>query len=175
MSEPINCPSCNAPVDLPATACPYCGAALASDSRNTPTLISAAPEPLFSSSAAAMDEIKRLLRASRKVEAVKVHREYFGTSLKASKEAVDAIESDLRFQAGPPRAAVSSAEEPVEPGSAFTPAEPVMSANPFDAPQKPPAWRNWAIGCSLAFVLFCCLCLVLPAILYSVMSAQGGG
>ena len=175
MSEPINCPSCNAPVDMPATACPYCGAALGGDARNAPTMMSAAPEPLFSSSAAAMDEIKRLLRAERKIEAIKVHREYFGTGLQASKDAVDAIESDLRFQVGPPRASVSSANDVAEPGSVFTPAEPVMSANPFDAPQKPPAWRNWAIGCSVAFVLFCCLCLVLPGILYTVTGGQMGG
>jgi len=183
MSEPINCPSCNAPVDMPATACPYCGAALAvADPRSAPTMLASAsalpPLPRFESSAAAMDEIKRFLRAGNKVGAVQVHREYFSTGLKEAKDAVDAIESDLKFQDAPP------APKPVvddEPPAFARPESPaVAAATPaaasFDAPQQqPPAWRNWAIGCSVAFVLFCCLCVVLPTVLYMITGAQSGG
>ncbi|HAE60431.1 MAG TPA: hypothetical protein DCG54_13240 [Anaerolineae bacterium] len=178
MSDPINCPSCNAPVDLPATACPYCGAALNADPRSAPTMLASAstlpPLPRFESSAAAMDEIKRFLRAGNKVGAVQVHREYFSTSLKEAKNAVEAIESDLKFQDAPKPPAD---DEP--PAFARPEAPAVAAATPtaasFDAPQQPPAWRNWAIGCSVAFVLFCCLCVVLPALLYMVMGAQSGG
>lgn len=178
MSEPINCPSCNAPVDMPATACPYCGAALNADPRSAPTLLASAadlpPQPRFESSAAAMDEIKRFLRSGNKVGAVQVHREYFSTSLKDAKNAVEAIESDLKFQDAPRPPADD------EPPAFARPEAPAVAAATstaasFDAPQQPPAWRNWAIGCSVAFVLFCCLCVVLPALLYMVMGAQSGG
>jgi ribosomal protein L7/L12 len=127
----------------------------------------------FSSSAEAMDEIKRLLRGGNKIEAIKVHREYFSTGLKDAKDAVDAIESDLKFQAAPARPSLGqSAGQP----SSFAPSEPVMSANPFDEPgQSSQAGRKWLIGCSVAFVLFCCLCVVLPALIYALFSGQGGG
>ena len=132
------------------------------------------PLPRFESSAAAMDEIKRFLRSGNKVGAVQVHREYFSTSLKEAKNAVEAIESDLKFQDAPKPPAD---DEP--PAFARPEAPAVAAASPaaasFDGPQEPPAWRNWAIGCSVAFVLFCCLCVVLPALLYMVMGAQSGG
>jgi ribosomal protein L7/L12 len=134
------------------------------------TLSTAAPAA-FASSAEAMDEIKRLLRSGNKIEAIKVHREAFNTGLKDAKDAVDAIESDLRFQAAPRPSVTRSVGE----SASFAPAETVMSANPFDEPKQPPAWRNWAIGCTLALLLFCCLCVGLPALLYMFTGGQAGG
>lgn len=124
----------------------------------------------FASSAEAMDEIKQLLRSGNKIEAIRVHREAFNTGLKDAKDAVEAIESDLKFQAAPKPSVAQSAGQ----SASFVPEEPVMSPNPFDEPQKP-AWRNWAIGCTLALLLFCCLCVGLPALLYMFTGGQAGG
>lgn len=127
----------------------------------------------FASSAEAMDEIKRLLRGGNKIEAIKVHREAFNTGLKDAKDAVDAIESYLRFQAAPARPVVPAVGDRINlrPDSA-SPAS--VGANPFDEPQQPPAWRKWVIGCSLALVVFCCLCVGLPALLYMFTGGQAG-
>jgi hypothetical protein len=175
MPNQINCPACGAPVDLPASSCPYCNAALI-DPRNAPTMLASAPPlPRFGNSAEAMDEIKALLRAGNKIGAIQVHREYFSTGLKEAKDAVEAIEADLKFQAAPPPVRVD--DEPpafAQPDYPAATVEPVVSPNPFDEPKKP-AWRNWLIGCSVALVLFCCLCLVLPAILLAISGGQMGG
>ena len=42
-----------------------------------------------------MDKIRELLRAGRKIEAIKLHRQQTGAGLKEAKDAVDAIESEL--------------------------------------------------------------------------------
>lgn len=122
----------------------------------------------FSSSADVIDEIKRQLRKGNKIEAIRAHREYFGVGLKEAKEAVEIIESDMKFQPAP----VIDDEPPAfaRPETPLT--EPVISANPFDE-TKPPAWRNWVIGCSVAFVIFCCLCLILPAVLLMLSGPNG--
>lgn len=125
----------------------------------------------FASSAEAMDEIKRLLRSGNKIEAIRVHREAFNTGLKDAKDAVDAIESDLKYQSSPRQGVAQTTGQSV---SSFAAAEPVMNPNPFDEPQKP-AWRKWVIGCSLALFLFCCLCVGLPALLYMFTGGQTGG
>ncbi len=169
----IPCPACGASIEETERACPYCGAAQSADPRNAPTMMASAPPlPRFPSSAAAMDEIKSLLRAGNKVAAVQVHREYFGLGLKESKDAVEAIESDLKPIAPPPVRPVDD-----EPPAFARPEAPAVApaAASFDAPQQPPAWRNWAIGCSVAFVLFCCLCVVLPAILFMASGGEFGG
>ena len=166
MSEQVNCPACGAPVDLPASSCPYCSAALTGSSESAPTIMAAAPPvpPRFSNSAEAMDEIKSLLRAGKKTEAVKVHREYFGTKLNDAREAVAAIQADLAFEPEPIGSVVTVSEESATPKAAYGSDGPVMPDTAFDEPQKPPAWRNWVIGCAVALVLFCCLCVVLPVI-----------
>jgi hypothetical protein len=164
--EEVKCPACSAPVALPATACPYCGAALSGDARSAPTLLASAPPPLpprFSSSAEAMDEVKRLLRAGDKLQAVKVHREYFGLSLKESTDAVNAIESDLKFQAAPASSPSVEDEPPAFARPETPPVEPVRI--PSVESGEPPAWRNWAIGCGVALLLFCCVCVALPLVL----------
>jgi ribosomal protein L7/L12/endogenous inhibitor of DNA gyrase (YacG/DUF329 family) len=129
----------------------------------------------FASSAEAMDEIKRLLRSGNKIEAIRVHREAFNTGLKDAKDAVDAIESDLRFQAAPARRPVVPAVgDKIDLGS-FSGSSASMGANSFDEPKQPPAWRNWVLGCLAALFLFCCLCVGLPALLYMFTGGQTGG
>jgi hypothetical protein len=151
MSDEKKCPSCGASIEQAVSDCPYCGASL-SDSRNAPTMMAASPPPVsrFQSGAAALDEIKRLIRDGNKSEAVKVHREYFQTSLKESKEAVEVLASDMPYQPTPARPPVAQT------------ASPGPSAATFEAPkEQSDAWKKWAVGCSIAFVLFCCLCLIL--------------
>jgi hypothetical protein len=172
MSEQVNCPACGAPVDLPATLCPYCSAALTGGAENAPTILSAAP-PRFLNSAQAMDEIKSLLHAGKKTEAVKVHREYFGTKLAEAREAIEAIQSDLAFEPEPIGSVVTVVDESAAPKVSYGPDGPAMSEPLFDEPQKPPAWRKWVIGCGVALVLFCCLCVVLPLIAVMVFAPFG--
>jgi hypothetical protein len=151
MTDEKKCPSCGAPVEASASDCPSCGASM-SDSRNAPTIMASAPLPVsrFPTGAAALDEVKRLIREGNKSEAVKVHREHFQTSLKESKEAVEVLASDMPHQPAParPQAAKSASPGP--------------SAAAFETPkEQSDAWKKWVIGCSIAFIVFCCLCLIL--------------
>lgn len=151
MTDEKKCLSCGAPVDASARDCPSCGASL-SDSRNAPTIMASAPPPVsrFATGAAALDEVKRLIREGNKSEAEKVHREHFQTSLKESKEAVEVLASDMPYQPAPARPPVAKS------------ASPSPSAASFEQPrQQSDAWKKWAIGCSIVFILFCCLCLIL--------------
>lgn len=136
----------------------------------------AAASSQFANSAELMDEVKRLLRAEKKIEAVKVYREYFNCGLAEAKDAVDAAETELKLQAPPPLAedeVPSFARPDAAPAAASS--GPVVMPNPVTAETSgPPAWRNWAIGCGIALVLFCCLCVVLPAIVSLVMNNAGG-
>ncbi len=182
----IACPNCGASVESTEHACSYCGAALpGSVSSSAPTVrasrdeldamlkgtpppaadatfVSSAPLKKFGSSAEAMDAVKTELRAGRKIEAVKIYREYFDVGLADAKTAVDQVEFNSKFETAPSR---SDAEVPAfarpDAPTTFAP----VVGEVVDAPQKSglPAWV-W--GCAAAFVLFCCLCLVLPAALY---------
>ncbi len=111
----------------------------------------------FQSSAEAMDAVKKEIRNGNKLKAIQLHREYFGTSLADSKTAVEQMETDMNLQAAPPD---------TEPPAFARPDEPAISANPFDEPQKPSNTRKWVIGCSIAAVLFLCLCVCLPIVLF---------
>jgi hypothetical protein len=175
MSPQTNCPACGAPVDLPATTCPYCGAALKADPQSAPTMIGAAPaQPAspYANSAEAMDAVKAALRKGSKVEAVRVYREYFQVGLKEAKDAVDAAETELKLQTGAPRD-----DEPpafARPEAASPVPALAMSPNSLEEPQKP-AWQKWALGCGIAFLVFCCLCVCLPLVLFAFAGGQTGG
>jgi len=167
MSEETLCPACGSPAPAGAAACPACGSALAVSS-SAPTIIAAAPR--FSSSAEAMDEVKRLLRAGSKAEAARVHGEYFNLAPGEAQQAVDAIESDLKFSAPPP-SPVTDDQPPAfaQPEAPATPVTPAV----IDAPAAGrPAWQKWLLGCGVALVLFCCLCVLLPIIVF-VATGQG--
>lgn len=181
----IACPNCGASVESTERACSYCGAALPGTvSSSAPTvrasrdeldamlkdaqapadatLVSSEPLKKFHSSAEAMDAVKVELRAGRKIEAVKIYREYFDVGLADAKSAVDQVEFNLKFEAAAsrPDSEVPDFARPDAP-TTFAP----VVGEVVEAPKKSgiPAWV-W--GCAAAFVLFCCLCLVLPAALY---------
>jgi ribosomal protein L7/L12 len=127
----------------------------------------------FNSTAEIIDEVKRLLREDDKTGAVKVYRKEFNVSQADAKTAVDQIEIDMQHsgkeETPPPPASVETPPPPPPPPPA--PSEPAISGDVvFDAapPQKPSSKRGWIIGCSIAFVLFCCFCVILPTVIWYV-------
>jgi ribosomal protein L7/L12 len=121
---------------------------------------SAAAGAGFASSAEMMDEVKRQLRKGNKIEAIKTYREYFNVGLKEAKDAVDAVETELKFQSEP----VLDTEPPAFARPDAPTVEPVVSPNPFDEP-KAPAWRKWLIGCGVALLVLC-VCTIVPLALF---------
>lgn len=117
---------------------------------------SAVVKASFASSAALMDEVKRLLRAGNKIEAIKIYRQYFDVGLAEAKTAVDQVETDLKFSGAP--------EIPASPSS-LSSQEPVMGPNPFDEPKKSSSARGWLVGCGVALLLLC-LCSAIPLVLF---------
>lgn len=97
MTRAFNCASCSAPLDLTGAVtqkCDHCGC----------TVI--APHDMFYASnptpfddlsslkgrALKIAEIQRLIHAGKKIEAIKIFRESFGTGLKEAKDSVESIE-----------------------------------------------------------------------------------
>lgn len=162
MSSSTTCSACGTSVELPAETCPACGAALSAQPQSAPR---------FNSSAEVMDEVKRLLRAGSKSEAVRVHREYFGLEIKDAQNAVDAIESDLR----PLEAASAPLADDQPPAFARPDDSAPQTASVMETPVAGrPAWQKWALGCSIALVVFCCLCVILPVIAFIFFGNRGG-
>lgn len=182
----IPCPNCGASVESTERACSYCGAALPASVSSSAatvrasreeleallkdaqapadaTLVSTEPLKKFGSSAEAMDAIKAELRAGRKIDAVKIYREYFGVGLADARSAVEQIEYNLKFETFPSR---SGADVPdfARPDAPTTFAQAVSS--PVIETPKKSGVPVWVWGCAAAFVLFCCLCVALPAVLY---------
>jgi ribosomal protein L7/L12 len=124
----------------------------------------AAAGAAFASSAALMDEVKRLLRANKKIEAIKIYREYFDVGLADAKNAVDAAETELKLQSPPPPEVDDNIPAFARPDA--PPVGPTITPNPLGDEAQPPAWRKWLIGCSIAAVVFLCLCVVVPALLF---------
>lgn len=92
MPARLQCPACSGPLDLPHThsttvRCPYCGTGVLLTERLGRVEASAAHEGHPETIA----EVVRLLRAGRKIEAVKLYRERFGGGLKEAKDAVERI------------------------------------------------------------------------------------
>lgn len=191
----IPCPNCGASVESTERACSYCGAALTpsvSSSaatvrasrdeldamlKGTPpsaadaTFVSGEPLKKFRSSAEAMDAVKAELRAGRKIEAVKIYREYFDVGLADAQSAVDQVEFNLKFEtaASRPDTEVPDFARPDAP-TTFAP----VVGEVVDAPKKSGV-SAWVWGCAAAFVLFCCLCIVLPAGLYLLLQNMSFG
>jgi ribosomal protein L7/L12 len=99
---------------------------------------------------AAMAEIDRLMRAGNKIEAIKVYREKFNVGLKEAKDAVEAMEMGL-----PPTT--------TSPFSQYASSEPVISANPFDEPQKEGRRINWwgPLIIAVVFLFGVAMCITL--------------
>lgn len=103
MTASLRCPTCAAPLDPPgpharAMKCPYCGAnAVLTERLGTVEAVASRDAQTD-----AVAEVLRLLRAGRKVEAVKVYRERVGGGLKEARDAVE------RIAAGQPAGAIPS-------------------------------------------------------------------
>jgi len=96
MPKLFNCAACSAPLEFegtPIQKCGYCGASVIvpgemfyqNDSRF-------APPGKFGGRAEKIAEVQRLISSGKKIEAIKLFRETFDTSLKAAKDAVEALE-----------------------------------------------------------------------------------
>lgn len=104
-SQTFTCSKCGAPQDYqggsaPTIQCPYCDTTLIVPEAlrtSTPDL-SAFGASEWAHEAEQLVEIKRLVDAGKKIEAIKLYRETFGTGLKESKDAVEAIERGQNIQ-----------------------------------------------------------------------------
>lgn len=185
----FQCPSCGGTIDYTSSnldmTCPFCGTAITTpgvDANATVIVpkVEAAPAPTdalesaktviqqsrFSNSAEIMDEVKRSLREDDKEGAIRTYSKEFNVPVEDARASVEQIEIDMRHSG---KEATPPAPEP-----AATPAyapEPsayqVPRSDVLDAAATPPTnnnTRNIIIGCSIAFVLFCCLCIIIPSI-----------
>ena len=75
----ISCSKCKAQISSDAQMCPHCGYEL---------------EPL--PERGMQSQIRQLLMEGNKIQAIKIHREATGMGLKESKDAVEAVEAELR-------------------------------------------------------------------------------
>lgn len=83
----IECPYCKAANDKGTTRCAKCGAWF-SGSEPAAGEAGAVPEP---GSDTADERILNLLRANKKIDAIKIYREKYHVGLKEAKDAVEAI------------------------------------------------------------------------------------
>src|SRR5262245_20069185 len=112
MPKEVTCSTCAAPLSLShesqqTTICTYCGSTLLLPeemwgSSGTWTTVSGGS--IFAQ-AAKVAEIARLIRAHRKLEAVKLYRETFGVDLKQARDAIE------RLEAGQPVSLISAGVE----------------------------------------------------------------
>ncbi|MBS1797030.1 MAG: hypothetical protein JSS81_24600 [Acidobacteria bacterium] len=108
MAETFKCPSCSAPLEFegrPMQKCRFCGSNVivpASVVQGSPHFggvgnLDFGDLSALKGKALKIAEIQNLLRNGRKIEAIKVFRETFGTGLKEAKDAVDAMERGQGF------------------------------------------------------------------------------
>ncbi len=103
-NRPFSCPNCGGPLtvdsDDTAVACSYCGSdvRITSDGRAVPFFSgadlqkAAGTGPAGPPSPEVLAELGALVRAGRKIDAIRRYRELFDTRLSEAKAAVDAIE-----------------------------------------------------------------------------------
>lgn len=98
MAETFKCPSCAAPLEFegkPMQKCPFCGSSVIVPSEMFyPPAGRHANVDLSSLTGRALKiaEIQREIQRGNKINAIKIFRETFGTSLKEAKDAVEAME-----------------------------------------------------------------------------------
>lgn len=97
MAKSFNCPSCSAPLDFAGEVtqkCDHCGGTIIAPHEMFYVGNVSPFEDLSSLKGKALKiaEVQRLIHAGKKIEAIKVFREAFGTGLKEAKDAVEAIE-----------------------------------------------------------------------------------
>lgn len=189
----FQCPSCGGTIDYSNSSeemkCPFCGTDITTpgvDSNATiitPKVekveVEEAPDPAssaktviqqskFKNSAEIMDEVKRSLREDDKEAAVRIYSKEFNVPLADARSSVDQIEIDMKHS-GKEAAKPAPEPEPI-PAPAPTPEPayqvPVSDVIDSTSSAQPPnnTTRNWIIGCSIAFVLFCCFCVILPSV-----------
>jgi len=115
MTRTFNCASCSAPLDFTGSVtqkCEHCGSTVLAPHE---MFYDANPAPFddlssLTGRALKIAEVQRLIHEGKKIEAIKVFREAFGTGLKEAKDAVEAIErgeslniSGFRIQSQQPR------------------------------------------------------------------------
>ncbi|HZQ07643.1 MAG TPA: hypothetical protein VFD70_13760 [Anaerolineae bacterium] len=105
MSQVFTCPRCGAPQDYKGGSaatieCPYCGTTLIvpEELRTASPDFSAFNATDWGKQASALVEIKRLVDEGNEIAAIKLYRETFGTGLKESKDAVEAIQRGQNVQ-----------------------------------------------------------------------------
>ncbi len=119
MPKLFNCAACSAPLEFEGTPfqkCGYCGASVIvpgemffqNDSRF-------APPGKFGGRAEKIAEVQRLISSGKKIEAIKVFRETFDTSLRAAKDAVEALERGEGYDMAHAGAAVNRQEIRLDP------------------------------------------------------------
>jgi ribosomal protein S27E len=192
MPTTFQCPACGGIIEYSANdqemTCPFCGTAIttpAAGSAATVIMPKVEPEPAasaktiiqqqskFTNSAEIIDEVKRSLREGDKEGAVRIYSKEFNVPMIDAQASVDQIEIDMKH---------SGKEAAPEPEPIPAPAAPVPSAQQIphfdvlDAPaleeKKSNTTRNWVIGCSIAFVLFCCICVILPTAVWFATGAN---
>src|SRR5215210_5608063 len=110
MSIPFKCTSCAAPLayqegSAPTVRCEFCGSSII-----VPEELRAKPAPSWGSGlvdgifklqqrAANLQEVARLARSNRKIEAIKLYREIFGVGLEEAKVAVERMAAGERAEA----------------------------------------------------------------------------
>ena len=101
----FTCPKCGAPQNYqggaaPTIQCPYCDTTLIVPEalRTTTPNFAAFNTTEITREAAVLAEIKKLADDGKKIQAIKLYRETFGTGLKEAKDAVEAIERGQNIQ-----------------------------------------------------------------------------
>ena len=107
MAQSFNCPNCGAPLDYDGTdltvRCPFCSSSVIVPETLRPTapVAGRSPSPqvvgldTLMGQASNLRDIARLLRAGKKIEAIKVYRGTFDVGLAEAKTAVEALESGM--------------------------------------------------------------------------------
>lgn len=193
------CPSCGGTIEYASNnqdmTCPFCGTAITTPSADSNATVivpkmEVAPAPSdssqsaktviqqsrFQNSAEIMDEVKRLLREDDKEGAIRTYSKEFNVPVEDARTSVEQIEIDMRHsgkEAPPaPEPAATPAYAP-EPSAYQVPRSDVLDAGV--APSQPNNnTRNIIIGCSIAFVLFCCLCIIIPSIVGVLQGSLSG-
>ena len=107
MTEALKCPSCSAPLEAPsgnATSmrCPYCNTTVMLRGDSAPTTKDSPRGPGVAE-ALQKDEILRLVRDGRKIEAIKLYRETYNIGLAAAKNAVEQMAASTNTLPGTPK------------------------------------------------------------------------
>ena len=197
MATTFQCPACGGIIEYSSNnqemTCPFCGTAITTPGASSAaTVVMSKPviepvnaeadssagaktviqqSPVVMNSAEIIDEVKRSLREDDKNGAVRIFSKGFNVSLTDAQTSVDQIEIDMKHSGKE----AAPAPEP-DPVSTPVAAQQIPAADIFDAaaaqPPKSNTTRNWIIGCSVAAVLFCCLCVILPTIIISLAGSQ---